>query len=177
MNDKKIKEAMSRYIEDQADKVISESQETQDFASLDEKVYATLNAKHEQKKSTVIWSYKKITALAASFLLVIGLSITLGFLLNKEPEHIVQDTANSIVISYENEQYGYYSNRVVIDKYDMKVVPDFISGYLSEEDILFIDSTINIENIIGAEIHPFNENVIIIRGFDGDYYFEKIESE
>ena len=177
MNDKKIKEAMHRYVEDQADKIISENPNTKDLSSLDEKVYATLNAPREKKKATIIWSYKKIAALATSFLLVIGLSVTLAFFLNKEPEHIMQDNANSIIISYENQQYGYYSNRVVIDKYDMKVVPDLISGYLSQEDIIFIDSTMDIENIIGAEIHPFNENVIIIRGVDGDYYFEKIENE
>lgn len=177
MNDKKIKEAMSRYIEGQADKIISESQENQDLASLDEKVYATLNAKREKEKTTVIRSYKKITALTASFLLIIGLSITLGFLLNSPPEYITQDNANAIVITYENKQYGYYSNRIVIDKYDIKIVPDSIAGYLSQKDIIFVDSTINIENIIGAEIRPYNGDVIIIRGTNEDYYFEKIENE
>lgn len=177
MNDKQIKEAMKQYVENQADKIISESQEKQDLASLDEKVYATLNAKREKKKTTVIWSYKKITALAASFLLIIGLSITLGFLLNKDPESISQDNTNIIVITYENKQYGYYSNRIVIDKYGIENIPDSITGYLSQKDITFIDGTINIENIIGGEIRPYNEDVIIIRGANEDYYFEKIENE
>ena len=179
MSDKKIKETMKRYIEDQADKAISEVQETPNLSSLDEKVYATLNAKREKKKPHIVWSYKKVTALAASFLLIIGLSIMSIFLFDEPPADMdIQDQlTNTIVISYENEQYGYSSNNVVIDKYDMGAVPDFIVGYLSEENIISVDSIINKDNLIGAEIRPYNENVIIIRGADGDYYFEKIETE
>lgn len=177
MNDNKIKEAMSKYIEDQTEKIMPENQETRDLTTLDEKVYATLNASQEKKKTTIVWSYKKITTIAASFLLIIGLSITFGYFLNKEPEHIIQDTASSIIISYENEQYGYCSNRIVIDKYGIKAVPDLIAGYITEKDIILVDSTMDSKEIIGAEIHPFNENVIIIRGRNGDYYFEKITGE
>jgi len=177
MNDKKIKEAMKQYIETQANRISSKAEEKHDLSSLDEKVYAILNTKQEKKKTSVIWSYKRITVLAASFLLIIGLSITLGFLLNKEPDYITKDNIYGIVITYENEQYGYYSNRVVIDKYGIVDIPDSVVGYLSEKNIIFTDSTINIENIIGAEIRPYNKNVIIIKGTDGDYYFEKIENE
>lgn len=175
MRDKKIKEAMHQYIEGQADEMISACQETPDFASLDEKVYEMLNA--EQEKTSVIFSYKKIAAFAASLLFVIGLGITLSLFLKKDPNQSMQDTANLLIISYENEQYGYYSNQVLMDRYDMKVVPDTVSGYVRQEDILSIDSTINAEDIIGAEIHLFNEDVLIIRGRDGDYYLEKMKNK
>lgn len=113
MNDKKIKEAMKQYIETQADNISSESEEKHDLTSLDEKVYAMLGTNQNKHKTAAVWSFRKISALAATFVLVISLSITAVFVLNKEPEHIAQDVFYSITISYENEQYGYFSNRLV----------------------------------------------------------------
>ena len=129
MNDKKIKEAMKQYIETQADNISSESEEKHDLTSLDEKVYATLGTNQNKHKTAAVWSFRKISALAATFVLIISLSITAVFVLNKEPEHIVQEVIYSITISYENEQYGYFSNRLVIDKYfGLKTEPGFIYG-------------------------------------------------
>lgn len=88
MNDKKIKEAMKQYIETQADNISSESEEKHDLTSLDEKVYAMLGTNQNKHKTAAVWSFRKISALAATFVLVISLSITAVFVLNKEPEHI-----------------------------------------------------------------------------------------
>lgn len=184
MNDKKIKEAMKQYIETQTDSFLSETEERHDLTSLDEKVYATLGANQDKRKTPVVWSFRKISALAASFILIIGLSITAVLLLNKEPIHnIAQDTAYSIVISYENEQYGYYSNRLVIDKYglddisDLKQNPDLFTGSLTDTDIIRLDSVIDKERIIGAKIYPYSAEVIILQNNGQFYYFEKIVTE
>ena len=158
MNDKKIKEAMKQYIETQADNISSESEEKHDLTSLDEKVYAMLGTNQNKHKTAAVWSFRKISALAATFVLVISLSITAVFVLNKEPEHIVQEVIYSITISYENEQYGYFSNRLVIDKYglnnisDLKQNPDLFTGILTETDIIQTDSVIDKDSIIGAKI-------------------------
>lgn len=65
MNDKKIKEAMKQYIETQADNISSESEEKHDLTSLDEKVYATLGTNQNKHKTAAVWSFRKISALAA----------------------------------------------------------------------------------------------------------------
>lgn len=129
------------------------------------------------------WSFRKISALAATFVLVISLSITAVFVLNKEPEHIAQDVFYSITISYENEQYGYFSNRLVIDKYglnnisDLKQNPDLFTGILTETDIIQTDSVIDKDSIIGAKIYPYSDEVIILQGDGQFYYFEKIVTD
>ena len=66
MNDKKIKEAMKQYIETQADNISSESEEKHDLTSLDEKVYATLGTNQNKHKTAAVWSFRKISALAAT---------------------------------------------------------------------------------------------------------------
>ena len=76
MNDKKIKEAMKQYIETQADNISSESEEKHNLTSLDEKVYAMLGTNQNKHKTAAVWSFRKISALAATFVLVISLSIT-----------------------------------------------------------------------------------------------------
>ncbi len=183
MNDKKIKEAMKQYIETQADNISSESEEKHDLTSLDEKVYAMLGTNQNKHKTAAVWSFRKISALAATFVLVISLSITAVFVLNKEPEHIAQDVFYSITISYENEQYGYFSNRLVIDKYglnnisDLKQNPDLFTGILTETDIIQIDSVIDKDSIIGAKIYPYSDEVIILQGDGQFYYFEKIVTD
>ena len=186
MNDKKIKEAMKQYIETQADNISSESEEKHDLTSLDEKVYATLGTNQNKHKTAAVWSFRKISALAATFVLIISLSITAIFLLNKEPAHIAhiaEDVYYSITISYENEQYGYYSNRLVIDKYglddipDLKQNPDLFTGSLTDADIIQIDSVIDKAGIIGAKIYPYSNDVIILQGKGQFYYFEKIETK
>lgn len=183
MNDKKIKEAMKQYIEMQADNILSEAEERHDLSSLDEKVYATLGAKSDKRKTPVAWSFRKISALAASFVLIISLSITAIFILNKGPVHTKQDVYYSITISYENEQYGYYSNRVVIDKYgiedisDLKQSPDLFTGSLTDTDIIQLDSVIDKDSIIGAKIYPYSDDVIILQNNGQFYYFEKIVTE
>lgn len=63
MNDKKIKEAIQQYIETKADNMLSETEERHDLSSLDEKVYATLGAKQDKRKTTAAWSFKKISVL------------------------------------------------------------------------------------------------------------------
>ena len=68
MNDKKIKEAMKQYIETQADNISSESEEKHDLTSLDEKVYATLGTNQNKHKTAAVWSFRKISALAATFI-------------------------------------------------------------------------------------------------------------
>lgn len=184
MNDKKIKEAMKQYIETQADNILSESEEKHNLASLDEKVYAMLGANQNKHKTPVVWSFRKISALAATFVLIIGLSITAIFVLNKESVHIVQNDVNyTITISYENKQYGYYSNRTVIDKYglndisDLKQNPDLFTGILTETDIIKTDSVIDKDSIIGAKIYPYSDDVIILQGERQFYYFEKIVTD
>lgn len=183
MNDKKIKEAMKRYIETQADNILSEAEERHDLSSLDEKVYATLGANQDKRKTPVAWSFRKISALAASFVLIIGLGIAAIFILNKEPVHIRQDVYYSITISYENEQYGYYSNRLVIDKYglddisDLKQNPDLFTGSLTDTDIIQVDSVIDRDSIIGAKIYPYSDDVIILQNNGQFYCFEKIVTE
>ncbi len=183
MNDKNIKEAMKQYIDTQADSALSESTEQHDFSSLDEKVYQTIGAKQERKARTVTWSIRKISTLAASFLLVIGLSITAIFMLNKEPPQTTNDVNYTIMISYENEQYGYYSNRVVIDKYglediaDLKQNPDLFTDSLTDVDITHIDSVIDKDSIVGGKIYPFSDEVIILQSNGQFYYFEKITTE
>lgn len=129
------------------------------------------------------WSFKKISVLAASFVLIIGLSITAVWILNKEPVQIAYDTNYSITISYENEQYGYYSNRYVIDKYgvedisDLKQNPDLFTGSLTDSDIIHLDSVIDKESIIGAKIYPYSDDVLILQNNGRFYYFEKIETK
>ena len=183
MNDKKIKEAMKQYIETQADNISSESEEKHDLTSLDEKVYATLGTNQNKHKTAAVWSFRKISVLAASFVLIIGLSITAVWILNKEPVQIAYDTNYSITISYENEQYGYYSNRYVIDKYgvedisDLKQNPDLFTGSLTESDIIHLDSVIDKESIIGAKIYPYSDDVLILQNNGRFYYFEKIETK
>lgn len=183
MNDKLIKEAMKQYIETQADNILSESEEKHNFDSLDEKVYATLDTNQNKHKTATVWSFRKISALAATFVLVISLSITAVFVLNKEPAHITQDVFYSITISYENEQYGYFSNRTVIDKYgienisDLKQNPDLFTGTLTETDIIQADSVIDKDSIIGAKIYPYSDDVIILKGEGQFYYFEKIVTD
>ena len=183
MNDKKIKEAMKQYIETQADNISSESEEKHDLTSLDEKVYATLGTNQNKHKTAAVWSFRKISALAATFVLIISLSITAVFVLYKEPEHIVQEVIYSITISYENEQYGYFSNRLVIDKYglnnisDLKQNPDLFTGILTETDIIQTDSVIDKDSIIGAKIYPYSDEVIILQGDGQFYYFEKIVTD
>ena len=163
MNDKKIKEAMKQYIETQADNISSESEEKHDLTSLDEKVYATLGTNQNKHKTAAVWSFRKISALAATFVLVISLSITAVFVL-------IQEVIYSITISYENEQYGYFSNRLVIDKYglnnisDLKQNPDLFTGILTETDIIQTDSVIDKDSIIGAKIYPYSDEVIILQG-------------
>ncbi len=180
MNDKRIKEVMKQYIEIQADNIMFKSEERHDLTSLDEKVYATLGANQDKRKTPIAWSFKKISALAASFILIIGLSITAIFMLNKEPVSTAQDVYYSITISYENEQYGYYSNRLVIDKYglddipDLKQNPDLFTGSLNDTDIIQLDSVIDKESIIGAKIYPYSVEVIILQNNGQFYYFEKI---
>ena len=182
MNDKKIKEAMKQYIETQADNILSEAEERHDLSSLDEKVYATLGANQDKRKTPVAWSFKKISALATSFVLI-GLSITAIFMLNKDPVSIAQDVYYSITISYENEQYGYYSNRLIIDKYglddisDLKQNPDLFTGSLTDTDIIQLDSVIDKDSIIGAKIYAYSEEVIILQNNGQFYYFEKIVTE
>lgn len=180
MNDKKIKEAMEQYIETQVENILSETEETHNLSSLDKKVYATINGKQGNRKTFSVRSYRKSAMLVASFVLIIGLSITAIFILNKGPAHIMQDVYYSITISYENEQYGYYSNRVVIDKYgienisDLKQNPDLFTGYLSDTDIIQLDSAIDKDSIIGAKIYQYSDDVIILQN-NGDFYcFEKI---
>ena len=176
MNDKKIKEAMKQYIETQADNISSESEEKHDLTSLDEKVYATLGTNQNKHKTAAVWSFRKISALAATFVLVISLSITAVFVLNKEPEHIAQDVFYSITISYENEQ-------LVIDKYglnnisDLKQNPDLFTGILTETDIIQTDSVIDKDSIIGAKIYPYSDEGIILQGDGQFYYFEKIVTD
>lgn len=168
MNDKKIKEAIQQYIETKADNMLSETEERHDLSSLDEKVYATLGAKQDKRKT---------------FVLIIGLSITAVWILNKEPVQIAYDTNYSITISYENEQYGYYSNRYVIDKYgvedisDLKQNPDLFTGSLTDSDIIHLDSVIDKESIIGAKIYPYSDDVLILQNNGRFYYFEKIETK
>ena len=183
MNDKKVKEAMKQYIEMQADNILSESGARHDLSSLDEKIYATLDTNKDKRKTPFVWSFRKISAIAASFVLIISLSITAIFLLNKEPAHIAhiaEDVYYSITISYENEHYGYYSNRLVIDKYglddipDLKQNPDLFTGSLTDADIIQIDSVIDKAGIIGAKIYPYSNDVIILQGKGQFYYFEKI---
>ncbi len=184
MRDKKIKEAMKQYIETQADSILSETEERHDLTSLDEKVYATLGANQEKHKTPVVWSFRKISALAASLVLIIGLSITAIFILNKDPIHITQNDMNyTIIVLYENEQYGYYSNRLVIDKYgldnisDLKQNPDLFTGSLTDTDIIQLDNVIDKERIIGAKIYPYSAEVIILQNNGQFYYFEKIVTE
>ena len=192
MNDKKVKEAMQQYIETQADYILSKAEEGRDLSSLDQKVYATLGAKRDKGKKLAAWSFRNISALAASFVLIIGLSITAIFILNKEPDHIMhnkesdhimQDVYYSITISYEKEQYGYYSNRVVIDKYgienisDLKQNPDLFTGTLTHTDIIQLDSVIDKDSIIGAKIYPYSDTVIILQSNEQFYCFEKIVTE
>ena len=50
MKNKKIEQAMRRYIENQADNAFPETQEKHDLSSLDKKVYATLRAEQEKKR-------------------------------------------------------------------------------------------------------------------------------
>lgn len=139
-------------------------------------LYRILDFTHNLKKS-------QISALAATFVLIISLSITAVFVLNKEPEHIAQDVFYSITISYENEQYGYFSNRLVIDKYglnnisDLKQNPDLFTGILTETDIIQTDSVIDKDSIIGAKIYPYSDEVIILQGDGQFYYFEKIVTD
>ena len=157
--------------------------ERQRDTSLDEKVYATLGTNQNKHKTAAVWSFRKISALAATFVLIISLSITAVFVLNKEPEHIVQEVIYSITISYENEQYGYFSNRLVIDKYglnnisDLKQNPDLFTGILTETDIIQTDSVIDKDSIIGAKIYPYSDEVIILQGDGQFYYFEKIVTD
>ena len=170
-------------LETQADNISSESEEKHDLTSLDEKVYAMLGTNQNKHKTAAVWSFRKISALAATFVLVISLSITAVFVLNKEPEHIAQDVFYSITISYENEQYGYFSNRLVIDKYglnnisDLKQNPDLFTGILTETDIIQTDSVIDKDSIIGAKIYPYSDEVIILQGDGQFYYFEKIVTD
>ena len=180
MNDNKIKEAMKQYIETQADNISSESEEKYNLKSLDEKVYSTLGTNQNKHKTAAVRSFRKISALAATFVLIISLSITAAFVLNKEPVHTAEDVFYSITISYENEQYGYYSNRLVIDKYglgdipDLKQSPDLFTKILTETDIIQTDSVIEKDSIIGAKIYPYSDEVIILQGEGQFYYFEKI---
>ncbi len=180
MNDKKIKKTMKQYIETQTDAILSEAEKKHDLTSLDEKFYATLGTKQPKRKTPVAWSFRKIRALAASLVLMIGLSIAAMLILKKEPVHIAQDVTYSITISYENEQYGYYSNRVVIDKYGMedssnlKQNPEFFTESLTDTDIIQLDSVIDKESIIGAKIYPYSNEVIILQNNGQFYYFEKI---
>lgn len=184
MNDKEIKEAMKQYIETQAEHISSEAKEAHDLSSLDEKVYATLGANQGKRKTPGAWSFRKISALAASFVLIIGLSITAVLILGREPGHIVLNDVNyTITISYANEQYGYYSNRVVIDKYglddisDLEQNPDLFTETLTDTDIIHLDSVIDRDSIIGAKIYPYNSEVIILQSNGQFYYFEKIKIE
>lgn len=182
MNNKKVKKAMKRYIEMQADHILLESEKTHDLSSLDEKVYATINGKQDNKISAM-WSYKKIATLAASFILIIGLSITAILMLNKEPVNVAEDVCYSVTISYKNEQFGYYSNRTVIDKYniedisDMKQNFDLFTEKLNDTDIIHLDSVIDRDSIIGAKIYPYSDDVIILQNNGQFYFFEKIETK
>ncbi len=183
MNDKNIKEAMKQYIDTQADSALSESTDRHDFSSLDEKVYATIGATNEKQKKAVILSFRKISALAASFVLVIGLCITAIFMFSKEPIHTTADAYYAITIFYKNDQYGYFSNRAVIDKYglsdiaNLKQNPDLFTDSLADTDIIEIDSVIDAESIIGAKIYPFSDEIIILQSNGQFYYFEKITTE
>lgn len=181
MNDKRIKEAMKQYIETQTDNILSEAEEKHDLSSLDERVYATLGANQDKRKTPSAWSFRKISALAASFVLIIGLSITAIFMFNKEPVHIVQDVNYSITILYENKQYGYYSNRAVIDKYGLEDISDInqnqnlFTENLADTDIIQLDGVIDRDSIIGAKIYPYSDDVIILQNDGKFYYFEKID--
>lgn len=175
MKNKKIEQAMRRYIENQADNAFPETQEKHDLSSLDKKVYATLRAEQEKKRRH--GRYKKIAAAAACLALITRLSLTVVSLSRQPAESVQDQLAYTIVISYQKEQYGYTSNQTVIDRYAIAEIPDVITGYLGEEDIIAADPAVNKERIIGAAICPYNEKVIILRGDDGDYFFEKIETQ
>ncbi len=182
MNDKNVKEAIKQYVEIQVENNLSAPEDNHDLSALDAKVYATINA--EQRRSQPIaWSFKKVSALATSFILVISLSIMAIFMLDKEPIHTTNDVTYSIIISYENEKYGYYSNRVVIDKYgladisDLKETPDLFNGSLADTDIIEVDSIIDKDSIIGAKIYPYSDAIIILQSEDQFYYFERIATE
>lgn len=179
MNDKRIKETIKQYIETQTDNILSEVEEKDDFTSLDKKVYATLSENQEKRENHSVLSLKKIGVLAASFVLIVGLSITAIFISNKEPTHVLQDVNYSITILYEDKEYGYYSNRAVIDKYelndDLNLIqnPNLFTEILNETDIIQTDSVIDKDSIIGAKIYPYTDEVIILQVGERFYYFEK----
>lgn len=192
MNEKKIKEAMKQYIEMQTDNILSEPKDEHDFSSLDEKVYADIHANQEKRKGAAVLSFRKISVIAASLFLIIGLSISAAFITNKRNEYTMfdketgiaaQNVCYSIIILYENEQYGYYSNSAVIDKYGIKNISDIaknqdlFTGTLTADNIIQLDSVIDKNSIIGAKIYPYSNSVIILKSGEQYYYFEKIISE
>lgn len=185
MKDKKIKDAMRQYIETQTDSVLPSVNEGCVPPSLDEKVYAMIGAEKSKQKPSASWPLKRIGALAAIFVLVVGCGIAVVWPLHRENEHIAQDVYYAITISYENELYGYYSNRVVMDKYgidntsDFLQNPDLFTETLAETDIIQIqtDSIIDKDSLIGAGIYPHNDYVVIIHSNGQFYCFEKIVTD
>lgn len=183
MNDKRIKEAMRYYIEKRVDTVLSESEETQSPASLDEKVYAMIgkSPSRDRHKTVMMRLWGKICAVAAAFVVVVGLGVTTVRVFHKEPAHIKQDECYSITVSYGDKQYGYHSNRLVIDKFglseipDLKSTPDLFTGTLSAEDIIQIDSAFDKNRFIGAKIYPYSDDVLILQCNGQFFYFEKAE--
>lgn len=179
MSNKELKEVMRQYIETQTDHILSET-EKYDLTSLDKKVYETINTNQNKRKTSGVWSYRKISVLAASIVLIVGLGISTIFILHKEPAHIAQDVYYTITISYKNEQYGFYSNKSIIDKYglddipDSSQSPDLFTETLNDTDIIQLDSIIDRESIIGAKIYPYSNEVIILQCDEQIYYFEKI---
>ena len=183
MNEKKIKEAMKQYIETETIKILSESEEKHDLSSLDEKVYATIVENKVKPKASAVLSFRKISAIAAAFVLIIGLSVAAVFILNKKPIETTHDEYYSIIISYENTQYRYFSNKVIIDKYGIQDVlnleqdSDLFTGVLTNDDVIYADSDIDKDSIIGALIYPYSDKVIILQNNGQFYYFEKAANQ
>lgn len=180
MKDKNIKKALNRYVETQAEQMSSDVTEPYELSALDQRVLTTIESSTPKPKNQITWSMRRISALAVSFILVVGLCITAVFMLNKEPYQSAADAGYSVIISYQNEQYGYFSNRVVIDKYEvcdvseLKASPELFTDTLGYNDIVTLDSVISRESIAGAKIYPHSNEVIILVKDGHYYYFEKV---
>lgn len=174
-----IREAMKRYIDARAGELLWDVPEAQDLTRLDERVYALL----EQRKAPAAWRLRRMGALAAAFVLLLCLGMAGAWLGGRGPAHTRQDVYYTVVISYEDRQYGYYSNRAVIDGYGlagMEALTQDPAGFtesLTDGDILYVDSVMDRNSFQGAGIFPYSEDVIILRSGGQFYYLEKIVME
>ena len=181
MNDKKVKQAMKMYVERQADKIVSEPVENHPSPALDARVYATLSANESQRKTLRAWSMRKISALAAVLVLIVGLGVT-AVVLNREPAHVVEDVTYSVVISYGGERYGYDPN-LPSDKYDpddlqrLSQSPELFTAVLDAADIIQAGGGFDRDSLVGARIYPYSDDVLILE-YGGQFYcFEKVAGQ